>query len=140
MSSVLFIAHYPFQYRNKLNEQQNARVSQQREALTQRQEEMTNIDKRISELQDRLHQKRILNQQLANQITAASHKASGQQLRTVNSTPGLQPHPYQQQGKLLRPLTSGNIAAVEPYHHVPVPNTTNFQVRSALFLTLKNKY
>lgn len=23
-------------------------------------------------------------------------------------------------GKLLRPVTSGNIAAVEPYHHVPV--------------------
>lgn len=63
-------------YRNKLNEQQNARLSQQREALTQRQEEMANIDKRIGELQDRLHRKRVLNQQLANQIsaTAASHK------------------------------------------------------------------
>jgi apoptosis-stimulating of p53 protein 1 len=124
---------YRFQYRNKLNEQQNARVSQQREALTQRQEEMTNIDRRISELQDRLHQKRMLNQQLANQITAASHKA-GQQMRTANSTGGLQPHPYQQQGKTLRPLTSGNIAAVEPYHHVPVPNTTNFQVTIAALL------
>jgi apoptosis-stimulating of p53 protein 1 len=40
---------------------------------------MSNIDKRISELQDRLHRKRLLNQQMANQITAASNKASGQQ-------------------------------------------------------------
>ena len=72
------------QYRNKLNEQQNARLCQQREALSQRQEEMSNIDKRISELQDRLHRKRLLNQQMANQITAASKKASGQQqLRLV---------------------------------------------------------
>jgi apoptosis-stimulating of p53 protein 1 len=45
---------------------------------------MSNIDKRISELQDRLHRKRLLNQQMANQITAASNKASGQQqLRLV---------------------------------------------------------
>lgn len=68
-------------YRNKLNEQQNARLCQQREALTQRQEEMANIDKRIGELQDRLHRKRVLNQQLANQIsaTAASHKQQQQQ-------------------------------------------------------------
>jgi transcription elongation GreA/GreB family factor len=72
------------QYRNKLNEQQNVRLCQQREALSQRQEEMSNIDKRISELQDRLHRKRLLNQQMANQITAASKKASGQQqLRLV---------------------------------------------------------
>lgn len=72
------------QYRNKLNEQQNVRLTQQREALTQRQEEMASIDKRISELQDRLHRKRMLNQQLANQITAASNKANPthqQQLR-----------------------------------------------------------
>jgi hypothetical protein len=28
-------------------------------------------------------------------------------------------------GKLLRPLTSGNIAAIEPYHHVPVSSVTS---------------
>ena len=37
---------------------------------------MTEIDRRICELQDRLHRKRLLNQQLANQITAASNKAA----------------------------------------------------------------
>lgn len=70
-----------FQYRNKVNEQQSVRLTQQREALSQRQEEMESIDKRISELQERLHRKRLLNQQLANQITAASNKANstGQQ-------------------------------------------------------------
>lgn len=117
-------------YRNKLNEQQNARLCQQREALSQRQEEMSNIDKRISELQDRLHRKRLLNQQMANQITAASNKASGQQqLRSAASATTIQQHQYHQQqvqggkGKLLRPLTSGNIAAIEPYHHVPVTSS-----------------
>ncbi|PSN31774.1 hypothetical protein C0J52_26138 [Blattella germanica] len=83
-------------YRNKLNEQQNVRLCQQREQLSQRHEEMSNIDKRISELQDRLHRKRMLNQQMANQISAASHK-----------------QPYHHK----RP---GNIAAIEPYHHVPL--------------------
>jgi hypothetical protein len=41
---------------------------------------MSAIDKRISELQERLHKKRLLNQQLANQISAASHKAAYHQL------------------------------------------------------------
>nr|CAD7403992.1 unnamed protein product [Timema cristinae] len=121
-------------YRNKLNEQQNARLSQQREVLSQKQEEMSNIDKRISELQDRLHRKRLLNTQLTNQINATSLKssiaASGQQppLRSAASATTIQQqqHPaYSHQqptksGKLLRPMTTGNIAAIEPYHHVPV--------------------
>jgi len=57
-------------YRNKLGEQQTARLVQQREVLSKRQEEMASIDRRISELQARLHRKRLLNQQLANQIQA----------------------------------------------------------------------
>ena len=70
-----------FQYRNKLNEQQTARICQQREALTQKQDEVLSIDRRISELQERLHRKRALNQQISNQITATSHKAVGKHLR-----------------------------------------------------------
>ncbi|XP_068085698.1 apoptosis-stimulating of p53 protein 1 [Anabrus simplex] len=115
-------------YRNKLNEQQNARICQQREALTQRQEEMSNIDKRISELQDRLHRKRLLNQQLANQITAASNKANAQQqLRSAASATTGQQHPsYGGQGPTGKPKPrSGNIAAVEPYHHVPLPTNSD---------------
>ncbi|ENN79339.1 hypothetical protein YQE_04211, partial [Dendroctonus ponderosae] len=67
---------FGFIFRNKQNEQQNQRLNQQREALTARQEEMSAIDKRISELQERLQRKRHLNQQLASQISAASHKAA----------------------------------------------------------------
>jgi len=53
-----------------LGEQQTARLVQQREVLSKRQEEMASIDRRISELQARLNRKRLLNQQLANQIQA----------------------------------------------------------------------
>uniref|UniRef100_A0A069DXM2 Putative apoptosis stimulating of p53 n=1 Tax=Panstrongylus megistus TaxID=65343 RepID=A0A069DXM2_9HEMI len=120
-------------YRNKLNEQQSARLSEQREVLCQRQIEMASIDKRIAELQERLHRKRVLNQQLANQITAASNKAnSGSQHNNRSGLPGMglnQQSLYHlgastNSGKL-RTMASGNIAAVEPYHHVPT--TTSYQ-------------
>ncbi|XP_044747799.1 apoptosis-stimulating of p53 protein 2 isoform X2 [Coccinella septempunctata] len=112
-------------YRNKLNEQQNLRLNQQREALTARQEEMSAIDKRISELQERLHRKRLLNQQLANQISAASHKAAYHQLvrLTGNADQNNQAFSRKQQQNLQQPsngLSRGNIAAVEPYNHVPL--------------------
>ena len=63
-------------YRNKLNDQQNMQINQQRETLCQRQEEVNEIDRRISELQERLHRKRLLNQQLANQISVANNKTT----------------------------------------------------------------
>ncbi|KAK9870749.1 hypothetical protein WA026_009711 [Henosepilachna vigintioctopunctata] len=128
-------------YRNKLNEQQNQRLNQQREALTARQEEMSAIDKRISELQERLHRKRLLNQQLANQISAASHKAAYHQLvrLTGNSEQNNPAFPRKQQHNIQQPpngLTRGNIAAVEPYNHVPLPaghqhRENNFQENTA---------
>ncbi|KAJ8919580.1 hypothetical protein NQ315_002202 [Exocentrus adspersus] len=113
-------------YRNKLNEQQNQRLHQQREALTARQEEMSAIDKRISELQERLHRKRLLNQQLANQISAASHKAAYHQLvRQIELTGNAEQNNQafarkQQQNNQSNGLSRGNIAAVEPYNHVPL--------------------
>lgn len=126
-------------YRNKLNEQQNHRLNQQREALTARQEEMSAIDKRISELQERLHRKRLLNQQLANQISAASHKAAYHQLvRLTNNNHNDQNNqnfvrkPNQHTSQLNTGLPRGNIATVEPYNHVPLqpngqPRTVSFQ-------------
>lgn len=72
MGSKLFIVS--FQYRNKLNEQQNGRLSAQRAALGARQEEMRSIDRRVSELQARLLRKRALNRQLA-----AAHRQPQQQ-------------------------------------------------------------
>ncbi|XP_014242516.1 apoptosis-stimulating of p53 protein 1 isoform X2 [Cimex lectularius] len=118
-------------YRNKLNEQQTARLSEQREVLCQRQLEMASIDKRIAELQERLHRKRVLNQQLANQITAASNKANVNQ----HQNRGVEVMGIQQQNmfhlgnnnskQMLRSMPSGNIAAVEPYHHVPTYPSQN---------------
>lgn len=108
---------------------------------------MSAIDKRISELQERLHRKRLLNQQLANQISAASHKAAYHQLVRYdiiifysirclyksNETVRLTGSADQTNAGYLRKpqtnntqppngLSRSNIAAVEPYNHVPLPS------------------
>ncbi|KAK4292194.1 hypothetical protein Pmani_035020 [Petrolisthes manimaculis] len=69
-------------YRNSVNREASARVAQQRETLQARRDEITRIDKRVSELQQRLHRKRLLNNQLASQITAAT-QAKQAQLKAV---------------------------------------------------------
>ncbi|XP_063851388.1 apoptosis-stimulating of p53 protein 2-like isoform X3 [Scylla paramamosain] len=69
-------------YRNSVNREASARVAAQRETLAARREEISRIDKRVSELQQRLHRKRLLNQQLASQITAAT-QAKQAQLKAV---------------------------------------------------------
>ncbi|XP_050298815.1 apoptosis-stimulating of p53 protein 2 isoform X3 [Anthonomus grandis grandis] len=112
-------------YRNKLNEQQNQRLNQQREALTARQEEMSAIDKRISELQERLQRKRILNQQLASQISAASHKAAYHQFVRLTGTAEQNNQAFARSqhvnnNNAANGLLRSNIAAVEPYNHVPL--------------------
>ncbi len=52
------IFFFPFQYRNQLSLQQDARLHLQREALQQRQAELRSVDQRILELQNRLHKKK----------------------------------------------------------------------------------
>lgn len=74
----MFLLFYFLQYRNKLNEQQSVRLTQQREALALRQEEVSAVDRRISELQDRLQRKRLSNQQLAEQLQNAGTKPNDQ--------------------------------------------------------------
>ena len=69
-------------YRKQLNEQQNQMISQQRAQLSLGQDEMMKIDNRILELQDRLSRKRMMNQQLASQISAAT-SAKQAQLRAI---------------------------------------------------------
>ncbi|CAK1582820.1 unnamed protein product [Parnassius mnemosyne] len=117
-------------YRNKLNEQQNGRLSAQRAALGARQEEMRSIDRRVSELQARLLRKRALNRQLA-----AAHRQPQQQQRTNNPTP-MQQLPNYPAGAAINSQPKnqqarGNVAAVEPYNHVPhaqsLSHNTNFQ-------------
>ena len=69
-------------YRKQLNEQQNNMISQQRAQLSMGQDEMMKIDNRIEELQERLARKRMMNQQLASQISAAT-SAKQAQLRAI---------------------------------------------------------
>ncbi|XP_022112412.2 apoptosis-stimulating of p53 protein 1 isoform X3 [Pieris rapae] len=101
-------------YRNKLNEQQNGRLSAQRAALGARQEEMRSIDRRVSELQARLLRKRALNRQLT-----AAHRQPQQ--RNTNPTPMQQLPNYPAGNQISQPKNPqrGNVAAVEPYNHIP---------------------
>ncbi|KAL0878508.1 hypothetical protein ABMA27_003601 [Loxostege sticticalis] len=106
-------------YRNKLNEQQNGRLSAQRAALGARQEEMRSIDRRVSELQARLLRKRALNRQLA-----AAHRHPQQQQRSTNPPP-MQQLPTHSGGAQQPKNQRGNVAAVEPYNHVPHAQSVN---------------
>lgn len=69
-------------YRKQLNEQQNNMITQQRAQLGMGHDEIAKIDNRIVELQDRLARKRMMNQQLASQISAAT-SAKQAQLRAI---------------------------------------------------------
>ncbi|XP_010605588.1 apoptosis-stimulating of p53 protein 1 isoform X1 [Fukomys damarensis] len=78
------------QIRNQLNQEQNSKLQQQKELLNKRNMEVAMMDKRISELRERLYGKKI-------------------QLTRVNGTSSPQ-----------SPLsTSGRVAAVGPYIQVP---------------------
>lgn len=62
MLIIVLVSH---QYRQKLREAQSTRVTSQKTTLAHRRDDTVRIDRRIAELQDRLHRKRLLNQQLA---------------------------------------------------------------------------
>ena len=90
-------------YRKQLNEQQNNMIAQQRDQLSRGHEEIAKIDNRILELQDRLARKRMMNQQLANQISAAT-SAKQAQLRAI------------QQGMMNRTSNKNKpVSTVEPF-------------------------
>jgi len=110
-----------------MNEQQNQVVSQQRQALAQRQAEMASIDARIAQLQSRLQRKRALNQRLTQ---VGPNGGSG-----VNNTgfPDTKLDGFNNGGKL-RP--AGNIAAIEPYSHIPNDNDFNLNKNDPKYQTL----
>ncbi|XP_063775083.1 apoptosis-stimulating of p53 protein 2 isoform X2 [Pseudophryne corroboree] len=54
------------QLRNKLNQEQNAKLQQRRESLNKRNSEVAAMDKRVSELRDRLWKKKVALQQKEN--------------------------------------------------------------------------
>lgn len=121
------------QYRNKMNEQQNQMVSQQRQALAQRQAEMASIDARIAQLQSRLQRKRALNQRLTHQVGPNGGSGGGGG-GGVNNTgfPDTKLDGFN--GGKLRP--AGNIAAIEPYSHIPNDNDFNLNKNDPKYQTL----
>ncbi|KAF3425458.1 hypothetical protein E2986_13880, partial [Frieseomelitta varia] len=113
-------------YRNKMNEQQNQMVSQQRLALTQRQAEMSSIDAKIAQLQGRLQRKRALNQRLSQQLGSGN--------RTNANTGFTESKLDFNAGGKSRP--AGNIAAIEPYSHIPNDNDFNLNKNDPKYQTL----
>ncbi|XP_034554719.1 protein phosphatase 1, regulatory subunit 13Bb isoform X2 [Notolabrus celidotus] len=87
------------QIRNKLNQEQNSKLQQQKELLNKRNMEVTLMDKRISELRDRLYKKK-----------AEARQKENLPLNRANGPPSPQPAPG----------TLGRVAAVGPYIQVPV--------------------
>lgn len=64
---VIFVFPSCFvQLRNKLNQEQNAKLQQQRECLNKRNSEVAVMDKRVNELRDRLWKKKAALQQKEN--------------------------------------------------------------------------
>lgn len=130
------------QYRNKMNEQQNQVVSQQRQALAQRQAEMASIDARIAQLQSRLQRKRALNQRLTHQLNSGGGGGGGTGGRCIvggTNNPGFSDTKLDGFGKdivggKLRP--AGNIAAIEPYSHIPNDNDFNLNKNDPKYQTL----
>ncbi|KAM7395430.1 hypothetical protein PAMA_006944 [Pampus argenteus] len=88
------------QIRNKLNHEQNSKLQQQKELLNKRNMEVTLMDKRISDLRDRLYKKK-----------AEARQKENLPLNRANGPPSPQPAPG----------TLGRVAAVGPYIQVPVP-------------------
>ncbi|XP_068198454.1 protein phosphatase 1, regulatory subunit 13Bb isoform X2 [Antennarius striatus] len=88
------------QIRNKLNQEQNSKLQQQKELLNKRNMEVTLMDKRISDLRERLYKKK-----------AEARQKENLPLNRANGPPSPQSAPG----------TLGRVAAVGPYIQVPVP-------------------
>nr|XP_040017478.1 protein phosphatase 1, regulatory subunit 13Bb isoform X2 [Gasterosteus aculeatus aculeatus] len=88
------------QIRNKLNQEQNSKLKQQKDLLNKRNMEVTLMDKRISELRERLYKKK-----------AEARQKENLPLNRANGPPSPQPATG----------TLGRVAAVGPYIQVPVP-------------------
>ncbi|XP_061125536.1 protein phosphatase 1, regulatory subunit 13Bb isoform X7 [Syngnathus typhle] len=89
------------QIRNKLNQEQNSKLQQQKDLLNKRNMEVTLMDKRISELRERLYKKK-----------AEARQKENLPLNRANGPPSPQPAAG----------TLGRVAAVGPYIQVPAPS------------------
>lgn len=111
-----------------MNEQQNQMVSQQRLALAQRQAEMASIDARIAQLQGRLQRKRALNQRLSQQLSSQNRPGNNTSFTDAKLCD------FGNNGGKSRP--AGNIAAIEPYSHIPNDNDFNLNKSDPKYQTL----
>lgn len=111
-------------YRKQLNEQQNNMISQQRDQLSRGHEEIAKMDNRILELQDRLARKRMMNQQLANQISQAT-SAKQAQLRAI------------QQGMINRNKNKP-VSTVEPFQRQAAISAAAAQAAAAVASAVEN--
>ncbi|XP_077179915.1 apoptosis-stimulating of p53 protein 1 isoform X7 [Paroedura picta] len=93
------------QIRNRLNQEQNTKLQQQKELLNKRNMEVAMMDKRISELRERLYKKKVEARQKENIP-----------LNRINGTSS-------PQSSL---SASGRVAAVGPY--IQVPSSSNYTV------------
>ncbi|XP_015273308.1 PREDICTED: apoptosis-stimulating of p53 protein 1 isoform X4 [Gekko japonicus] len=93
------------QIRNRLNQEQNTKLQQQKELLNKRNMEVAMMDKRISELRERLYKKKVEARQKENIP-----------LNRINGTSS-------PQSSL---STSGRVAAVGPY--IQVPSSSSYTV------------
>lgn len=88
VDSFLVSAPFAFfvQLRNKLNQDQNSKLQQHRENLNKRNLEVASMDKRISELRDRLWKKKAALQQKEN-LPVSLNKLRALPVITINSLP-----------------------------------------------------
>merc|ERR1719342_1019556 len=100
-------------------------IAQQRAQLGMGKEEMTSIDERIVELQERLARKRLMNQQLASQISAAT-SAKQAQLRAIQQ--GMQIKNKNKPVSTVEPFQRGTSSN---YGQVSAPVTTTTSTASA---------
>lgn len=98
--------YFPTQYRNKLNEQKAADLKEKKARLLENRENVGDMEIRINELRERLQRKKMLNQQLASQLSDASQK---------NNKVLSQQQQQQQQQRPMKNAVS-QVAAVEPFN------------------------
>lgn len=78
-----FVLLLVVQLRNKLNQDQNSKLQQQRESLNKRNLEVASMDKRISELRDRLLKKKAALQQKENLPVSSTLRQQHHHLHTT---------------------------------------------------------
>ncbi|XP_066518391.1 apoptosis-stimulating of p53 protein 2a isoform X2 [Hoplias malabaricus] len=107
------------QLRNNMNQEQNTKLQHQRENLNKKNQEVAAMDKRVSELRDRLWKKKAALQQKENlppQIPSILESAQIKNGFPVKEKASKDPHPkVPSDGQAPQPVGPSRVAAVGPY-------------------------